>query len=305
MTLLKEIQNSAVDSKSDLPSLLRKCRILAARLKNEEFKNWVTYELDGYPNETLLPNYRKMSAQSFGHFNGPFGSGLRNAPIPMMCIPKEFREFVSTVKLFQGVSSLQNLICKEDHDSLQEQWPADLIALVARRIYEKQNLAQAWKDVPASFIVGILDTVRNRILNFVLEIESSAPDAGEGTLTPDLTSDKVANVFNTYIMGNFGNVAAGSSHVDQQLIINVSSGDWNKLAEYLQTIGLSVTDIGDLKTAVNAEPTVSNNKFGSKVASWIGKMVSKSAQGLWNVSTSVASDLLAKVLAKYYGLPDA
>ena len=50
MTLLEqESQNEAVDGTSDLATALRKCLILAARLKNQEFTEWVNHELDGYP----------------------------------------------------------------------------------------------------------------------------------------------------------------------------------------------------------------------------------------------------------------
>ena len=60
MSLLREIQDAAVDGTSDLESLLRKCRVLATRLKHDELKNWVTWELDGYPAEVPLPDYRKL-----------------------------------------------------------------------------------------------------------------------------------------------------------------------------------------------------------------------------------------------------
>ena len=77
MSLLKEIQDAAIDSKSDLSTVLRKSRVLAARLKNEDFTKWVQHELDGYPQVTDIPEYRACKCQSQGHFGGAFGSGLR------------------------------------------------------------------------------------------------------------------------------------------------------------------------------------------------------------------------------------
>jgi hypothetical protein len=304
MTLLQEIQGEAVDAKSDLATLLRKCRILAARLKNEEFKNWVQHELDGYPPNAPLPDYRKAQVQSYGHFMGPFGSGLRNAPIPLMSIPEEYREFVSTVEFHDGVSALQNLISQNDPTSLGEEWPADLIAIVGSKIYQRMNLGQAWKAISASTVVAILDTVRNRVLNFVLKIESAAPKAGEGTLTPSLTDEKVANVFNTYIMGNVGNVATGSSHVSQHATQTIAQGDWKSLAEYLKSLGVEEQQLTELEEAVREEPKASAQGFGKRVASWIGKMITRSAEGAWAVTTTVASNLLSKALAQYYGLPN-
>lgn len=301
MTLLQEIQTGSVDGKTNLPTLLRKCRILAARLKNEEFKNWVQHELDGYPGDAALPDYRKMRTQSFGHFLGSFGSGLKNAPIPLSCIPEQYRDFVSTVEFRDGISALQDLITHGE-GILQERWPADLIALVANRIYQNMNLAQGWKEIPSSTLVGVLDTVRNRVLNFVLEIESVAPNAGEGTFTANLPPEKITNVFNTYIMGNVGNIAEGSSHVSQHAAVTVNQNDWSSLEKFLKSLSVEHADIEELKDAIKQEPKAMSTGFGQKVSSWIDKMIAKSAQGIWNVTTTVASNLLSKALAQYYGL---
>ncbi|WP_411860517.1 AbiTii domain-containing protein [Klebsiella aerogenes] len=58
MSLLREIQQAATDPSFDLPSLLRKCKILASRLGSPEFKQWVNFELNGYPDlgNLILPS---------------------------------------------------------------------------------------------------------------------------------------------------------------------------------------------------------------------------------------------------------
>ena len=48
MSLLREIQEAAIDGSIDLPTLLRKCKVLAARLGNDDFTDWVDAELNGY-----------------------------------------------------------------------------------------------------------------------------------------------------------------------------------------------------------------------------------------------------------------
>lgn len=76
---------------------------------------------------------------------------------------------------------------------------------------------QAWKVIPINSIVAALDTVRTRVLNFVLEIEAEAPEAGEAPANSSpLPQDKVHQIFNTYITGNVQNVATGSSNVNQK-----------------------------------------------------------------------------------------
>jgi hypothetical protein len=58
MSLLREIQEDAIDSGVSIEDLLRKCMLLAARLGNEEFKKWINQELNGYSTKEELPKYR-------------------------------------------------------------------------------------------------------------------------------------------------------------------------------------------------------------------------------------------------------
>jgi hypothetical protein len=66
MSLLKEIQDAAVDSETDIVQVLRKCRVLASRLSHDQLKDWVQKELDGYDVADRLPEYRVKHCQSKG-----------------------------------------------------------------------------------------------------------------------------------------------------------------------------------------------------------------------------------------------
>jgi hypothetical protein len=49
MTLLRELQRDALDPSVDITTVLRKARVLAARLNNAEFVAWIQHELNGLP----------------------------------------------------------------------------------------------------------------------------------------------------------------------------------------------------------------------------------------------------------------
>jgi hypothetical protein len=217
MSLLRQIQDAAIDSSIDLPTLLRKCKVLAARLGNDDFKRWIDHELIGYKRKEDLPAYRTLVVNSKGHFSGAFNSGLKNANIPLSCIHESFRDDLSHAYLMQPVAAIASLLASnKDYGTLQEPWYPDLVAHFGENIYENMVCMQAWKVIPASALVAALDSVRTRVLNFVLEIEAQNPAAGEA-----MTSDKpvpqetVQQIFNTYITGNVQNVATGSTNVRQ------------------------------------------------------------------------------------------
>jgi hypothetical protein len=216
MSLLREIQAAAVDSSVPLSTLLRKCKVLAARLGNPEFKQWIDAELNGYASKDALPPYRVLNTHSKGHFSGPFQSGLRNADIPLLCVPEEWRESMGHCYLMQPIAALESLAANSDGDTAQEPWNPDLVAYVGGKIYQGMNCMQAWKVIPINSLVAALDTVRTRVLNFVLEIEVEAPDAGEAPVNSNpVPQEKVHQIFNTYISGNVQNLATASTDVRQ------------------------------------------------------------------------------------------
>jgi hypothetical protein len=220
MTLLREIQNAAIDNSVPLTTLLRKCKVLAARLGNEELKAWIDSELNGYESRESLPSYRVLRVNSKGHFSGPFQSGLRNADIPMTCLPENMRESLSHSYLMSPVAGLEVLVANPE-GTLTEPWNPDIVAHFGGDIYENMNCMQAWKVIPKPAVVAALDTIRTRILNFVLEIETEAPEAGEAPPnTIPVPLERVTQIFNTYISGNVQNVANASPGAHQHATYN-------------------------------------------------------------------------------------
>jgi hypothetical protein len=249
MSLLRDIQDAAIDANTELSTLLRKCKVLAARLNNAEFNKWVEYELNGYPSVEELPEYRILRVNSKGHFSGPFNSGLRNADIPLFCIPEKYREFIEHSYLVDPIASIENLIKHKDSRNPQEPWSPDLVAIVSKDIYHNMSCMQAWKVIPKQAIIAVAETVRNRVLNFVLEIEAEAPESGEAPLkSSPIPQEKIHQIFNTYITGDVQNIATGSSNFRQKAI-QKSSTD-NKIFEDI------IAAISEVKDDLNTKSSL-------------------------------------------------
>ena len=82
MALLDDIQAAVLEEGTDLGPILLKVRLLAARLGSQPLADWVKHESEGYPPDSPLPDYRIIPVSYTGTFSGPFGSGIKNAPIP-------------------------------------------------------------------------------------------------------------------------------------------------------------------------------------------------------------------------------
>lgn len=304
MTLLREIQRDAVDPNVDIATLLRKCKILAARLKHQAFSKWVENELNGYDSREQLPEYRIFDVQSYGHFAGPFGSGLMNAPIPSCCLPEDLRHIANKAYLAEGISSYSSLLKSGKNAQLSSHWPAEIVALYGHKIYQDMNCIGAWRTIGTNQIQGLVDTVRNRVLSFVLEIESQSPSAGEASPEePPIPQEKVNQIYQTYILGNVSNVSTGGFNVSQIFIDKVVQNDLDSLFDYFRILQVEEEDLKELRSAIEKDPKPADqNSLGKNVSTWLGKMVSKAAAGVWRVSSTVATEVLSKAILKYYGI---
>ena len=306
MSLLREITDAAVDTSVDISTLLRKCKVLAARLGNKDFDSWVEHELDGYKSPDEVPSYRILKGvQSRGNFVGMFQSSASNIPIPTSLIPEKYRDLLTKAYFMDGVSYYSNLLGNTDKKrTFADNWPADYLLAFGSEIFENMNCIGAWKVIPAGSVASLLDTVRNRVLRFTLNIEAEAPDAGETEpKVQPITNERVTQIFNTYVQGDVTNLATGGQPVIESTQVTITKSDLNTLKNYLSTIGLDEKDITELAEAIDADETSRNqNDLGSRVKSWLGKMVSKSGTSSWNVATTVATQLLIKALSQYYGL---
>lgn len=306
MSLLREIQDVAIDQNSDVLSLLRRCKVLATRLKNKEFSQWVDWELNGYKNTEDLPDYRIITVHSKGHFSGVAGSGLRNADIPLSCIDKKYKKHLEKSFFMQSIGSYLDLVRNPDAGNFQEPWPPDLVAIIQGDIYRYMNCMTAWKVIPRPAIVSLIEAVRNRILNFVLEIETEAPGAGEAqpNHTP-LPQDQVTQIFHTHIYGTVGNIAQGNQNVSQTSNVTVNENDLAALKSYIESTGITAQKIEELEKAIAEDNTTKVKEtrvLGSKVSSWLGSVMSGIAQGIIPIIQNIDANLITQAILMYYGI---
>jgi hypothetical protein len=136
-------------------------------------------------------------------------------------MPEDLRESLRHSYMMSPVAALQALVDANSGGTLTEPWNPDVVAHFGGNIYEGMNCVQAWKVIPTNSVVAALDTIRTRVLNFALEIEVEAPEAGEAPAnTSPVPKEKVEQIFNTYITGNVQNLANASPGAHQHATYN-------------------------------------------------------------------------------------
>jgi hypothetical protein len=224
MKLIDEIVELAVDDKTSLPVLLRKCLVLAHRLKNERLKAWAEKELDGYTNDDVLPDYRQTYTISRGFFLGPGGATISDQPIPTAVLKEEHQAIVEHAEFRSPIAAYQ-LGSKDERRNEQWRipWPPNLVVMYQRAFFPHYALNRAWMEVPSNFIAALLDTVRNRVLKFALELQEELGSVSDdpAALSPERVDRSVVNI----IYGGHNVIAGRVEDVTQAGSIVVMKGD--------------------------------------------------------------------------------
>jgi hypothetical protein len=147
--LLQEIIDQAVDEKTPIGTLLRRCLVLEQRIKNEKFRQWLNWELDGYFNSAELPSYRKFRCVNKGFFIG-VAVKSDDQPIPMHILSKSEREAMENLELHQPVASYDNR--PESMKDALIMWPQWLVTKYQDKFFQNGDLIlnRAWQEIPGS-----------------------------------------------------------------------------------------------------------------------------------------------------------
>ena len=159
MSLLRDIQTELSTAAPDLPSVLRKCKILAARLGSEEFGQLVEFELSGYPEERPLPNYRHLTCTLYGNFISSAWQANRQ-PLPVELIPVEHRDSFRRMEFRQGIAKVLAL---EKGARINRN---DLIEFFEGEVYRGLNCVGIWLEIQCGEFQQLISAVQTRILRF-------------------------------------------------------------------------------------------------------------------------------------------
>ncbi|OMC33427.1 hypothetical protein A5739_08790 [Mycobacterium colombiense] len=309
MSKLSDIIDAATTDTVSLAALLRMTKVLAARTDTPPLIDWVDNELGGYPSDAIIPEYRgPFPTQVLTHWSGPFGAEVKNLPYPSTALPEDMRQAGFDYTFYQAVSELERLAATQE--ILRAPWSAESVAILNQMMdsgyitsgVPMHGLVGAYQQITPALIVSVLDQVRTRVLSFALELEKTAPHAGEpGAAVAD--ASVVTHIVNTHIYGH-GNVVAIDSPGAQQLG-GVKVDDLESLLTAVAGLGFSPQDVAELREAIEddkADQTTPQGKPGSRVAQFLGKVTLGTLKTAGQTGIQELAKAVGKMVMAYYGI---
>ncbi|UVM06390.1 hypothetical protein [Pseudomonas laurylsulfatiphila] len=302
MSLIQDIQAAAISQTTDVPTLLRMCKLLAARISHPQLNEWADRELNGYPDIESLPHYRVTRVDSYGTFHGGFRQADR-LQIPVTVLPEKLREQFQHAYMISSISSYAALLIGNTTGRVQEPWPLGLAVHHASTVTTDMQCVAAWKEIPIGAVVRLLDSVKTKILDYVIDLDREAPNAGDtpiGSQAP-LSTEKMTQIFNNTINGNVGNISNSGENFTQNA--SIQFGNWDSLTKQLTSLGLNPADFplmqGDLD---EARVGMDESEKQARASTWISYLTNKAIEGASGVGVETVAAAISMAITAYMGL---
>lgn len=232
-SLVLELQRDALDKSVGTADLLRKALVVARKLKVTDLVEWLSHELNGYPEGKDVPEYRNLRGELKVH--NPY-----HGWVPLMMKDARQAELLSKRGTSQAISELES-IANGDGGVVYVRLPKKI-----------EHSLMKGMDVPLEPAVilsktqihGLVDKVRNTVLEWALGLEEQGI-MGEGMSFSPEEQRQASNV--TLHVASLGSVI-GTMHNSQ-----IQQGTHNSTQTYTQTLDLDAVArvIGELRSRLD------------------------------------------------------
>lgn len=292
MKAVISLQKLCLDYSVDVSEILLNARLIASKLKLDDFREYCNLEIEGYfkSEDKNIPQYRWIRGGVLAR------NGIKTYSLSCS-FDDSYKIFKDSIVKFEnyGFDNEKRLyisIDKKNEEKIRK----------SKNITDEYDL---FLDIHHSDIENALYSVRSKILSFSEELERNNILGEEWEFTEQ---EKQMTQHVTYNIG--GNVGSMANHNDNSTInqtstntVQIIKGDFNSLASNLKSHGIDDADIQELKTIIDITPLPqSPSDYSPDLKSWIAKMISKSIDGSWQLAVGAAGSILATGIQQYFGI---
>ncbi|PNG29065.1 hypothetical protein A1395_28680 [Pseudomonas protegens] len=305
MQIIEDTIKLLSDSKEPLSNAFIKAQVIAHKLQDEEFSQWVKNEIQGYGAADTIPEYRSTNIIPYGTLENSART-YKKFKLPTGGIPEKYKQDFLTSNLNKSIAVIEEF--EKNASGLTAVIDPGLYQFLVEGIDPSYTLIKAWGEIPAGTFTQIINNVRSRLLDLLLNLSDRLPDSLQEKDLKEMSKVyDFNNMFKGTVFGENSNInfAIGTGNQTSINVTSVKKNDLNSLISELKKHNISEADLSELKEAIatdknNKEDTTKN--FGSRVRGWLGSMISKAGTPALEISTQVAAGCLTSALSNFYGL---
>jgi hypothetical protein len=280
--LVPELVNMASDPNVSTTDLLRRTLVVASRLNVPELVLWVKSELNGYEHD--VPNYRIIYGQLMAV--NPY-HGL----IPFQIDDNEIMEMICKHCEFQSVPEIERSLAKSSAGHMVRNFPPDQQRILMNSM---SYAMQPQLKFTVAQVTGIIEKVRNRILEWALDLEVRGV-VGEGMTFTQVEKNMVQEQHYHFgdVTGSQIQIGSNSSNQHQS---NKTTGDTIALKAVADALAAALKNskaTGDTANELGAEIATLSAQANSPKPKW--EIVKESAKSVKAIIEGAAGSVLGEL----------
>jgi len=254
-SIVLELQHDALDRCSPVEDLLRKALVVARKLGVTDLQTWIEHELGGYPEGAEIPDYRTVHGQvkCFNPYRGWIPMIFEDPRQAELCLKRQCNQAVPELEsLVGGDGMLQMPFSPEVERQLMRGMPVPM---------------QPTLVVPQTSLAGILNKVRNGILNWALALEQQGILGSGLSFTPREQEVAASSSYN--VNNFFGPVGTSSIQQDVENATQVSVSaevDLSRVREFTKELQANFANLSltpEVQDELRAEAQTIETQAGS------------------------------------------
>lgn len=305
MALLHDIQAALLDDTIGVGSALLKLRFLAARLDADILEEWVQHEIEGYPDDAPIPDYRIAQVTYKGTF-ADMAWQLNDVSIPGHLIAKFAGEQWVKYAIREGLPVIDSRLKDASDGGHFAVDSSNLKLILQGKIYEGMAIIDISNRIDTGAFTHIQQAVRAKALDFALKLEKQVPAAADisveqmsSAITPTEQED-IKHLTQQTFYGDVTNIHADAGTT---VTLNVIKGDASSLVKALEAAGIPSGEAKELVEIAGREaPQNDKEPLGANAQQWLTDKLKGGAVEAWGIGKSVAREVIIQAVKQYYGL---
>lgn len=272
--MIKELIKELTFDKISLNQALTRAKLIAYEIKNDDFKNWINKELNGYSSDDKLPDYRIIPCDIYAVIEG-YGT-KRMMPFDLSELDKDLKGKLYKMDAKQSVATIEEGLKNSGKEQYgYEDLPTPLVTML-REMSNNQFITAVKRRIQLSQASHILNLTKQKLIDTLLELNEAFPDLEDNYQNTTENQQKTSTIINNHIYGDNANSNIGVADSLTQSITSTFTKKIEQVLSDLQDIGVPKEDIEEVKSIVEKE--TDKVKLGKRLMNWVAKMSSKAVE---------------------------
>ncbi|MBD2752620.1 AbiTii domain-containing protein [Spirosoma validum] len=286
--MIKQLIEDLAFDRITLGQGLTRAKLIASKTQNSSLREWVNQELQGYPNDDQLPDYRALPCQTEIIIGLPFGG---QDIIPVGVADPTLRRYYDEYRVTDGITHIESTLKDlTDEINIVVQLSTHLARTLANRFQSNitargGGLQGVRKQFRKASYQEIIELTKQKLLDTLLDLYEQFPNLENEFMATKENLNKVENIVNNHIWGNNNpvNVATGQNVVQKDITNNIGFSDYSKL----ESLGVQKEEIDDLKEIVK-DNQGDKSVLKEKVMKWVIPVVTGvTSRGLYDYAPQI------------------